>query len=66
MTFESWVRSINHNVVQLGSAGTKIGSQDAVKKLLQLTEKGKYPNFSGKFLSIFQKSVAHMIHHYNC
>ena len=37
------------NIVQLGLADTKIGSQDAVMKVLGLTEKWKYPNFRGKF-----------------
>ena len=40
--------SIN-NIVQLGSADTKIGSQDAVKNVLELKEKWKYPNFRVKF-----------------
>ena len=40
--------SIN-NIVQLGPADAKIGSQDAVMKVLELTEKWKYPNFRGKF-----------------
>ena len=37
------------NIVQLGLTDTKIGSQDAVTKVLELTEKWKYPNFRGKF-----------------
>ena len=37
------------NTVWLSSADIKIGSQDAVKKELELTEKWKYPNFRGKF-----------------
>ena len=37
------------NIVRLGSADTKIGSQNAVKKVLELTEKWKYTNFRGKF-----------------
>ena len=40
--------SIN-NIVQLDLADTKIVSQDAVNKVLELTEKWKYPNFRGKF-----------------
>ena len=36
------------NIVQLGSTDTKIVSQDAVKKVLELTEKWKYPIFTGK------------------
>ena len=32
------------NTVWLPSADIKIGSQDAVKKVLELTEKWKYPN----------------------
>ena len=40
--------SIN-NIVRLGSADTKVGSQDAVKKVLELTEKWKYLNFRDKF-----------------
>ena len=53
------------NIVQLGLAGTKIDSQDDVK-VLELTEKWKYQNLSGKFWSFFQKSVRNMTHHYNC
>ena len=37
------------NIVWLGLADTKSGSQNAVKKVLELTEKWKYPNFRGKF-----------------
>ena len=37
------------NTVELVSAETKIVSQDAVNKVLGLTEKCKYPNFRGKF-----------------
>ena len=37
------------NIVWLGSADTKSGSQNAVKKMLEHTEKWKYPNFIGKF-----------------
>ena len=33
----------------LGLADIKIGSQDAVKKVLELTKKWKYPNFRGIF-----------------
>ena len=39
----------NDDIVQLGSAGTKIGSQNAVMKVLELTGKRIYPNFRGKF-----------------
>ena len=35
------------NTVWLPLADIKIGSQDAVKKVLELTEKWKYPNVSG-------------------
>ena len=40
------------NILQLGSADTKIDSQDAVKKVLELMEKIKYPNLevNSKFL----------------
>ena len=40
------------NILQLGSADTKIDSQDAVKKVLELMEKRKYPNLevNSKFL----------------
>ena len=37
------------NIVRLGSADTKIGSQNAVKEVLELTKKWKYQNFRGKF-----------------
>ena len=37
------------NIVELGSADTKSGSHDTVKKVLELTEKRKYPNFRGEF-----------------
>ena len=37
------------NIVWLGLADTKIAGQNAVKKVLELTEKWKYPNFRGKF-----------------
>ena len=37
------------NIVRLGLADTKIGSQNAVMKVLELTEKWKYPNLRGKF-----------------
>ena len=33
------------NIARLGSADTKIGSKDAVIKVLELTEKWKYSNF---------------------
>ena len=33
----------------LGSAETKIDTYGAVKKVLELTETWKYPNFIGKF-----------------
>ena len=36
-------------LVQIDSADTKIASQDAVKKVLELTEKWKYLDFRGKF-----------------
>ena len=36
------------NLVRLGSADTRIGSQDSVKKVLEITEKKKI-NFRGKF-----------------
>ena len=51
------------NIVQLGLADTKIGSQNAVKKVLELMEKWKHPNFRGKFC-FFQKSVGNMMHHF--
>ena len=40
------------NILQLGSADTKIDSQDAVKKVLELMEKRKYSNLevNSKFL----------------
>ena len=37
------------NIVQLDSADTKIVSQEAAKKVLELMEKWKYLNFRGKF-----------------
>ena len=37
------------NIVQLDSADTKLVSQNVVKKVLELIEKWKYPNFRGKF-----------------
>ena len=37
------------NIVWLGLADTKSGSQNAVKKVLELTEKWKYLNFRVKF-----------------
>ena len=37
------------NIVGLDSADTRITCQNAVKKVLELTEKWKYPNFRGKF-----------------
>ena len=40
--------SIN-TIVPLGSADTKIDSQDAAKKVLELTVKWQYPTFRGKF-----------------
>ena len=40
--------SIN-NIVWLGLANTKISSQDAVIKVLELTEKWKYSKFRSKF-----------------
>ena len=42
------------NIVRLGSADTKISCQDAVMKVLELTEKWKYPNLTGKFY-VFSK-----------
>ena len=40
MTFESWFPDPSiDNVVRLGSTDTKIASQDAVKEVLELTEK---------------------------
>ena len=39
MTFQSWSDLSIDNIVPLGSNDTKIGSQDAVKKVLELTEK---------------------------
>ena len=41
------------NIVRLGSADTKIVSQDAVRKVLELTEKWKYPNFGVKLYFFF-------------
>ena len=38
-----------YNIVWLDSADTRTASQDAVKKVLELTEKWKYPIFRGKF-----------------
>ena len=49
MTFELLSDLSIDNIVWLGSAATKIGRQGAVMKVLQLTEKWKYPNFGGKF-----------------
>ena len=43
-----WDLSID-NIVRIGLADTKIDSQDAVKTVLELTEKWKYPNVRGKF-----------------
>ena len=40
---------VNVLIVRLGTADTKLGSQDAVKKVLELTEKWKYSIFRGKF-----------------
>ena len=40
--------SVN-NIVQLDWSDTKIVSQDAVNKVLELTKKWKYSNFRGKF-----------------
>ena len=37
------------NIDRLDLADTKIGSQDAVKKVLELRQKWKYKNFSHKF-----------------
>ena len=37
------------NIVWLDLADTKIISQDSINKVLELTEKWKYPNFRGKF-----------------
>ena len=55
MSFESSDLSIDrcsdlsiNNTVRLDLADTKIGSQDAVKNVIELTEKSKYSNFRGK------------------
>ena len=59
MTFESSVDNIDlsidkcsdlsiNNAVRLDLADTKIGSQNAVKNVIELTEKSKYSNFRGK------------------
>ena len=37
------------NILQLDSADTKIITHDAVNKVLEFTERWKYPNFRGKF-----------------
>ena len=47
--FQILVQISINNIVWLGSADTKIASQDAVMKVPELTEKWKYPNFRGKF-----------------
>ena len=44
------------NIVQLGSADTKIGIENVVKEVLGLKEKWKYPNFRVKFL-VFCKNL---------
>ena len=38
-----------HNIVGLDWTDTKIGGQNALKKVLELTKKWKNPNFRGKF-----------------
>ena len=50
MTFESTYdfRLSIDNIVRLGSAETKTDTDGAVKKVLELTETWKYPNFMGK------------------
>ena len=50
----AWVSNLGsdlsiNNEVWLDSTDTKIASQDAVNKVLELMEKWKYPNFRGKF-----------------
>ena len=42
------------NVVRLGSTDTKIDSQGAAKKALELMEKWKYPKLRGKFNFFFK------------
>ena len=53
------------NVVGLGSADTKTASQDAVKKVLELTGKWKYSNSRNKFQLFLKISVKNMINHYD-
>ena len=48
------------NMFPLDVADTKIGSQDAVQTVLELTKKWKYPKFRGKFQVFFQKSVGNL------
>ena len=50
----AWVSNLGSdlsvdNEVWLDLTDTKIASQDAVNKVLELMEKWKYPNFRGKF-----------------
>ena len=50
----AWVSNLGSdlsvdNEVWLDLTDTKITSQDAVNKVLELMEKWKYPNFRGKF-----------------
>ena len=47
------------NIVRLGSTDKRIGSQDAVIKVLELTEKWKYPNFRVKFYVFFKILLEH-------
>ena len=51
------------NLVRLGSADTRIGSQDSVKKVLEITEKKK--KISEVNSSFFQNYVRNMKSHYN-
>ena len=45
-----WLLNLgSDNIVQLDSADTKIVSQNAANKVLELMEKWKYPNIRGKF-----------------
>ena len=62
VSIESWISRLSpvwllnlgsdlsiDNILRLGLDNTKSGSQNAVKKVLELTEKWQYPNFRGKF-----------------